>query len=391
MDVPSRCAPVRLFRVTSFPGTAKLRAQRLASLLLADGDTQGPADRTPASIVEWFGAMQAQDVASAMWSLGVRLPGADQDVVTSAVNSGEIVRTWPMRGTVHLVPAADARWMVTILGERPLAGAARRREYLGLSEADAMRAGDVLGEALAGGGCLTRSECVEVMAAGGITGAESVTYHLLWFTSQRGITCNGPLRGKEQTFVLLDEWVPQHNDPSREEGLAIMAARYFRSHGPATKADFARWLGMTAGDAGRGIAAAGDALVTVATSDGPLLVSAEAPLAADPAALPNPRGVWVLPGFDEFILGYKNRDLVLAPERFAALVPGNNGIFRPTVVAGGQVIGTWTRTAKARSVRIEVMPFEAVAAATRGAAERAFARYAEYLESPADVTWHDPV
>src|SRR6187402_2895763 len=105
-----------------------LRAVRLRSLLLGDAQLASPL-----AVVEWFGAMQAQDLASGLWSVGARSPGLVADDVLAAMERREILRTWPMRGTVHLVPARDAAWMVALMSARPLAGGAARREYLGIS------------------------------------------------------------------------------------------------------------------------------------------------------------------------------------------------------------------------------------------------------------------
>ena len=118
------------------------------------------ARRDVAEVVEWFGAMQAQDLASGLWSLGARLPGCTRRRRAGALERREALRTWPMRGTVHLVPSRDAHWMLELMGVRALAGAATRRAALGLTEADADRAVDVLGAALAGGGRLTRAQCL---------------------------------------------------------------------------------------------------------------------------------------------------------------------------------------------------------------------------------------
>ena len=94
---------------------------RMTSLLLRAHPSAKPD--TVAGVVEWFGAMQAQDMASALWSLGVRLPGFTLADVNAALERREAIRTWPMRGTVHLVPPADARWMLDLMGVRALAGA----------------------------------------------------------------------------------------------------------------------------------------------------------------------------------------------------------------------------------------------------------------------------
>ena len=254
----------------------RIRAARMSSLLL-DGRSTG---RTVSGVVQWFGAMQGQDFASVTWSLGLRT-GQTRDEVHAAFESGEILRTWPMRGTLHVVPGADARWMIEHLGARALRGAEARRQFLGLSAHDADRSADVIGEALAGGPGMTRAECVAALEAAGISGAGQRAYHLLWYASQKGITCVGPQRGKEQTFVLLDEFAPPGPDLDRPAALATIAERFVRSHAPVSAHDFARWADLTMADARAGLAAA-DGVVphTIGARD---LFVAEATLDAAPA------------------------------------------------------------------------------------------------------------
>jgi hypothetical protein len=368
-------------------------ALRLASLQLAASDgVPVPAD--VGDLARWFGALQGQDLASLLWSLGVRLPGWTLADVEAALERGEALRTWPMRGTIHLVPPEDARWMLRVFGEKPLAGAAKRREYLGLSERDADRAVEVLGAALAGGGRLTRAECIAALEAGGVSGAGQRGYHLLWYASQHGVTCIGPTVEGEQTFVLLDDWAPTQREVSRDEALATMALRYFRSHGPTTRKDFAGWAGLTAADAKAGIAACGDALAGVRV-DGVEMVMAAALLdvacggsptsgVGDPPQVPE----WLaLPGFDEYLLGFKDRSLMVDAAGMEAVIPGKNGVFRATLVHEGRVVGTWKRTVTAKAVKVEVTPLARLTKAERQRAENAWRPYAEFLGRALAVQW----
>ena len=363
-------------------------ALRMASLLLADppgrGAPEGPAD--VAGVVSWFGAMQAQDAASAMWSLGARLPGFTAADVQAALERREALRTWPMRGTVHLVPPRDARWMLDLMGARALAGATARRASLGLTEKVADRAVDVLRAALAGGRRLSRKECLAVLAEAGIGGGGQFGYHLLWYASQRGVTCIAPTVGTEQTFVLLDEWAPDPHRPDRDEALGTIVVRYFRSHGPATRQDFARWTGLTMADAKRGLAVAGDQLATVKV-DGRDMVLDRALLDAHrtgPAAADSD-DVRALPGFDEYLLGFKDRSLMVAAEQMQAIIPGGNGVFQPTFVRGGRVIGTWRRTAARTRTVVEVRPLVRLGASDRVRVEDALKPYAYFTGKPVDV------
>lgn len=369
---------------------AQVLRLRMTGLLLRSGPAGAGRPSGVAEVVTWLGAMQAQDLASGLWSFGVRLPGHTAADITAALERREALRTWPMRGTIHFVPSRDARWMVALMGERALRSAARRREDLGLTEQSVAHAMDLLGAALTGGGRLTRSQCLALLADKGFDTTGQRGYHLLWHASQHGLLCIAPNVGKEQSFVLLDEWVPDPHRPDRDEALATIALRYFRSHGPTTGRDFAGWTGLTAADAKRGIAAAGDALARV-TVDG-VEAYADAGLldaAPDDAAPPAPGGeeLLVLPGFDEYLLGYKDRCLMLADEHLAAVVPGNNGVFQATLVRDGRVVGTWRRTLTKTLVRITVQPLVPLGRADRVQVERAFEGYARFLERVPEVRW----
>lgn len=360
---------------------AEALALRMTSLLLRPHPTTRPD--SVAGVVEWFGAMQAQDLASGLWSLGARLPGMRQADVQKALERREAIRTWPMRGTVHLVPARDARWMLDLMGPRALVGVEARRAALGFTEADVDWATEILAAALAGGGRMTRAECLAAITAGGVDCGGQRGYHVLWYASQRGVTCIAPNVGKEQTFVLLDEWVPDPHRLDRDEALATIALRYFRSHGPTTRQDFAGWTGLTAADVRRGIAAAGSGLTTVRVDGVEMLV--------DPALLDAPRtpvdDLLALPGFDEYLLGFKDRTLMVDPAHKQAIVPGNNGMFRSTVVRDGRVVATWTRTVAKRSVNVTVQPLVPMGEAERARVAEALKPYAWYLDLPLRMVW----
>ncbi|MEU4770940.1 winged helix DNA-binding domain-containing protein [Micromonospora sp. NPDC023644] len=362
-------------------GRRKALALRMTSLLLRPHPTVRPGG--VAGVVEWFGAMQAQDLASGMWSLGARLPALGHADVHAALERREALRTWPMRGTVHLVPPRDARWMLELTGVRSLAGGATRRAQLGLTEADADRALDVLGAALAGGGRLTRARCLAALQAAGIDTGDQRGYHLLWYASVRGVTCLAPDVGTKQTFALLDEWVPDPHRPERDEALAILAHRYVRSHGPVTAREFAGWTGLTLTNARRGFAAAGDALTAVRVDGQEALV--------DAALLDAPRepvdDLLVLPGFDEYLLGFKDRSLMLDPDHADAIVPGRNGVFQATVVRDGRVVGTWKRVVGRTRVTVTVFPLAPLDERTRARVAGALDRYADFLGLPPRVDW----
>jgi hypothetical protein len=367
------------------PGERRIRAARMTSLLLDDRPTAG---RSVADVVEWFGAMQGQDFASVTWSLGLRT-GSTRDEVASAFESGQILRTWPMRGTLHVVPGRDARWMLQHLGARALRGAQARRQFLGLAEEDADRAAAVLREALVGGLAMTRAECVAVLEAAGIPSAGQRAYHLLWYASQKGVTCVGPQRGKEQTFVLLDDFTPPGPALDRPSALAVIAERFVRSHAPVSAHDLARWADITVADARSGLAAA--AGVVPRTIDGRDLFVTEALLDAGTleAEPTEPLPARALPGFDELVLGYRDRTAQLGAAHERLVVPGGNGVFSNTLVVDGRVVGTWKRRELARTVDVVASPFHRITAPDRRRLAASLEEFARFVGKPSRISWAD--
>ena len=208
----------------------RLVAQRLA----------GPPLPDAAAAVRWLGAVQAQDYPGALTSVALRTAGGTRAAVEAALDSGAVVRSWPMRSTLHLVAAEDLGWFLEFCGSRTLPGAAKRRATVGLTEADCERAREVAVAALAGGGRLRRAELLRAFDEGGVPTTGQRGYHLLWYLAQTGTLCLGPTAEGEQLFVLSEEWIRQPRRLDREEAFAELALRFFRGHGPATVADLVR-------------------------------------------------------------------------------------------------------------------------------------------------------
>jgi hypothetical protein len=311
-------------------GRLRLAAQRLT----------GPQPADAAEVVRLLTAVQAQDFPGALTSVALRTPSRLRKDVEAALDAGEIVRSWPMRGTLHLVAAEDLPWLLDLLGPRMLAGAAGRRAQLGLDEATYARARDLTEAALSGGRALRRRALLDVWATAGVSIEGQRGAHLLGHLAQTGVICLGPLDGAEQTYVLLGEWIPRPRRLPRDEALAELALRYFTGHGPATVQDLARWAGLPLRDARAGLAAVRDRLAPLDVDGVEHLMDPATPdrLAA---CRTESGAVFLLPGFDEFVLGYGDRRAVLDPEFFERIVPGGNGMFRPTVVHRGRIVGTW--------------------------------------------------
>ena len=307
----------------------------------------------PEEVVRWLGAIQAQDYLQALWAIGLRLKSATVADVERAILEGKIVRTWPMRGTLHFVPPEDARWMLKLSASRMLARDGRRLKQLGLDEEIMERCKELFYDALKGNRRLSRPEMMKVLEEAGISTEKQRGYHILWYVAQAGLICLGPMQDKQQTFVLLDEWVPNYRDLSREESLAELARRYFAGHGPATVHDFAWWAGLTVTEARSGLESAMPELTSETIEGKDYWMKSDAP---GHTAYDESR-VDLLPAFDEYLLGYKDRGAVLAVEDATKVVPGKNGVFLPTIVVDGRVVGTWKRKLKKNSIDITMSPF----------------------------------
>jgi hypothetical protein len=307
----------------------------------------------PEEVVRWLGAIQAQDYPQALWAIGLRLKSATVADIEQAIFAGKLVRTWPMRGTLHFVPPEDAKWMLKLSASRVLAKDGRRLKQLGLDEEIMERCKELFYEALKGNKMLTRPEMMKLLEEAGISTENQRGYHILWYVSQSGLICLGPMQDRQQTFVLLDEWVPGSRDLPREESLLELARRYFASHGPATVHDFAWWAGLTVTEARSGLEAAMPELISETIDGKDYWMTSHSP----GNAAYDKSGVDLLPAFDEYLIGYKDRTAVLDGEDAQRVVPGKNGVFLPTIVVGGRVVGTWKRKLKKNSIDITLSPF----------------------------------
>src|SRR5262245_53912350 len=327
----------------------------------------------PAATVRWFGAVQAQDYLGSLWAIGLRTRAATEVSIEQAIADRSIVRTWPLRGTLHFVAAEDARWMLDLCAPRILArNTARLKRDFGIDSHLVARSRAVLTEALRGGNCLSRPEVYRRLEEARITTKASRGLHLLWWHAHEGLVCMGPRAGKQQTFVLMDEWLPPATPRSREESLAELARRYFTSHGPATVRDFAWWSGLAATDAASALQMVESELHTVSVAKQTYWQT------PGTAATRTSRGCHLLPASDDDTVAYQDRSAVLSSEH-AARADSGNGIFYPAIVIDGQVAGTWSRALQKASVAITCRPFARLDRQQSQALAAAARRYADFL------------
>ncbi|GAB2833708.1 winged helix DNA-binding domain-containing protein [Microbacterium insulae] len=318
---------------------AAVRERRLRSHRLS-----APA-ATVAEAASHMLATQGQEFWGGRWALAARTRGrVTVRDVDAAFERGELVRSWTMRGTIHVIPARDLAWVLSVTGERQARQAAAVHRAEAIDADELVRAEALVRAALGGGNRLTRRELFEVLEGGGVTTVGQRGYHLLVALSLRAVVCQGPVvpresgPAREQYIVLLEEWVTDAATPA--DPPAELFARYVASHGPAGARDFAWWSGLPLGVSRAAAEAASDRLSVVGDGHEPQYVAA----GPAPRRLASAPEVVALPPFEEYYLSYADRTVPCAPEFLRAVGPSMNGIVRPIIVARGRIVGVWTHS-----------------------------------------------
>ncbi|WP_446664017.1 winged helix DNA-binding domain-containing protein [Flexivirga sp. B27] len=331
------------------------KPERIGRLrLIAQGLTEARAEN-PLEVVQWLTCLQAQDFRAARSAVALRAGGTVADV-DAAIDAGELVRSWPMRGTLHLVPAAELRWMLAINAEPILRSGRRRHEQLQITPRDIDHAASVTDDALRGGGGLARAETFDLWERHGIATSGQRGIHLLQALCLRAHLVLGPMAGKHQQFVLYDEWIPSSEPVDRPANIADWALRYFRSHGPATIADFRWWSGVLHRD----LAPVWDdvrAHLEEIVVDGTSYLLAPETLEQWPGKRTATLRPLLTPAFDEILLGYADRTPTLDRAHLDLVVPGGNGMFKAVLIDGARGVATWRRGPAKAPLDIEVSPF----------------------------------
>jgi hypothetical protein len=340
-------------------GPPRLGDDRLRRLRMRAQRLTGGRPREVAGVVRAVLGLQAQDTPASRLAVRPRSTGLDEAAVRRACNQDRpVVRTWAMRGTLHLVAAEDAGWLVALLGPVFAAAGRRRRLQLGLDDGLCERTLEALPAVLAAGP-LSRDDLVRGLAAEGIRVDPSgqAPAHLVGYAALRGLVCRGPdLDGDQASYVLLEDWVGPGRAVGRaldpDDALAELARRYLAGHGPAGPADLAAWSGLPVGRARRAFELVGHELREVEGGGRRLWTPAGAGTSRSRAGEPVVR---LLGRFDDYLLGWRDRDLVLDP-RFARQIQAG-GWIHPALVVDGRVAGTWRARRAGGRLDVTVAPF----------------------------------
>jgi hypothetical protein len=349
----------------------------IARLRLINQRISMPSFAKPEEVVDWLGAVQAQDYFGAKWALGLRMRGATNTDIDKAIDDGSILRTHVLRPTWHFVRPADIRWMLALTAPRVHAVNAYMYRKLELDDTTFQRSNATLEKALAGGKQLTRDELRDILRNAGIATDDGLRMsYLMMHAELEGIICSGPRRGKQFTYALLGERAPQARMLEREAALKELARRFFISRGPATVADFAKWSGLTMRDARNCLEAVKGGLEHETIDNQTYwFLRPRTPLqTTSPTA-------HLLSVYDEYISSYKDRS-AMDGKNLADLFNAMGNALQYVIVLDGQLIGTWKRTIKKDAVVIETNLFTELMEAENQAVTLAAQQYGAFLELP---------
>lgn len=358
-----------------------MTSENLLSLRLQNQQLVGSRFRTPAEVVQWLGAMQAQEYAMAKWALGLRLPGTTEQSMEQAINAGQILRTHVLRPTWHFVAPADIRWILALTAPRVRAALAFNDRLFDVTASVLRRSHSVIEKMLAGSQHLTRDELANGLRKVGVEAQGTRLAHIVMHAELDGLICSGPRRGRHGTYALLEERVAPAPAKSRAAALEELGRRYFSSRGPATLADFAWWSGLTLSDAKSAAGSLGNEYHH-GLLDGKFHVWPTHTAASRIGS----SATFLLPDFDEYGIAYKDRTALIRKRRgdstrktFPTLA------YNRSVILDGFLVGSWRRTEAKGTLALELAFNEQVNASSLRALNRAIERYSAFLGKP--VKW----
>ena len=322
---------------------------KIPNIRLLNQQLLSPLFTQPKELVFWMGAMQAQNYSMVKWAVGMRLKSATIQTVEKALCEGEILRTHVMRPTWHLVAAEDIRWMLKLSAERVIAAneSYAKGHNLDISEELYAKSYRLLEKILSGKKSLTRQEIAEHFSRSGIAADNHRMTRFMARAEQVGIVCSGEDKGSKCTYALLEERVPPMPELTKDESLARLARSYFRSHAPAVLQDFVWWSGLPVTEARQAIYLIDSELTAEEWNGQTWYIHEDCRTRGKVSG-----SLHLLPSYDEYLLGYKDRTDVLPKEHYAKAFT-NNGLFYPVVLHEGRVIGNWDKGPQKKSISIE--------------------------------------
>ncbi len=335
----------------------------------------------PEEVVSWFGAIQAQDYSAAKWAIALRSNSLSNSCLDQAFAEGKILRTHVLRPTWHFVAPTDIRWMLQLSAQRVNEQMTHWYHSAGLTSNAFKKANAVITKVLQGGKQLKRTEIASELKKSnlGIALNNLTLTFIMLHAELDGVVCSGALKGKQQTYSLLDERAPKTRKLTHDEALAKLTKRYFESHGPATIKDYSWWSSLSVVDARRGI----DMVSSELTHE---TITKQDYWFVNPDRKPSSKAaILLLPNFDEYIIGYTDRTAIFDESFASGLDARHNPLFQNTILIDGQIMGTWKRTIQKSNAIVVAKPFIKLSNPKQELLEKAVLRYSKFLEVPSEL------
>lgn len=354
-----------------------------------------PGSGGPVAVARRVAGVHAQLRSSAELAMALRDTQATPAAVRAAVATERtLIKTWAMRGTLHLLPADELGLWSAGLRTRTIHTRAPWLRYHGITAEEVAAVLDAIPEAL-DGRTLTREQLArEIIRITGRPGLlEPLTQGwgaLLKPAAARGELCFGPDDGRNVTFVSPRDWIGDWDqEVDSTWALGEILRRYLDAYGPSTREEFARWMALDPKPARQAVAAAGDTITEVDLEGRACLMTtagAEQLTATDPRATADL--VRLLPGFDPYVIGaLRHLEALLPDPSLKKLISRQSGWISPVLLVGGRIAGTWTDERRRGRLHLQLTPFTEVSPQARAAAEEAAEQLAAIQELPAEVTW----
>lgn len=347
----------------------------ITSIRVLSQQLSEPQFNNPKDLVKWMGAIQAQDYTMAKWAIGVRLKSGSLQQVEEALHKGEIIRTHIMRPTWHFVPAEDLRWMIQLSGERVKKAYDSYAKRFNVPESLHTKCGKLFEKILRDNNHLTKQEIGEELMRAKILDDPNTAHYFTNRAEALGLLCSGADKNDKVTYALLDERIPPTKELQKDEALAKLARRYFRSHSPATLQDFLWWSGLTITETRRAINLISEELIKEQLASQEFFIHQSYAESKQPDNI-----LHFLPSFDEFLISYKDRSAALDPKHYPKAF-NNFGTFYPVIMHNGKIIGNWKKTVKKGAIAIESSFFEKKTKVEKKLLHEGEKRYLNYLSN----------
>ncbi len=338
--------------------------------------------KTAKEIAGWLGAIQAQDYNMAKWALGIRLQNSTEIVINNEIDSGSIIRTHLLRPTWHIVSSNDIYWIQELTAPQIKSSLKYRDKQLGLTDTIFRKCNKIFEKTLRDRNHKTREELIQELINAKIEVDNNRASHIFLRAEIDGIICGGKQKGGKPTYAILAEWVPIKNRTYRDEALKELALRYFTSRGPATVQDFSWWSGLSSSNSKLALELNKSNLISETIENKTFWF-------VDSSNMPKPinKEIYLLPAFDEFLISYRDRSASLLSIDNKKTI-SDNGIFYPTILMGGQIIGTWKRNVKDNHIILTINLFKTGNPDFGKIYNKSTSRYSKFYDKETEIIIH---